>query len=488
MDLIDRINQWGRLAPQRAAHISAGRSLTYQQLLEGSDILASHLARNLPDDNSPVAILGHKEAEMLVGFLGCVKARHPYIPLDSSLPSQRIEIIMKTAKASLLLTPQEISEIIVKENPAPLEIHKPGLNDAWYVIFTSGSTGDPKGVVITRQCLESFVDWILGEQKFKDKSEVYLNQAPFSFDLSVMDLYSSLATGGTLFSITKDEIAELKVLYKTLANSNISVWVSTPSFARMCLMDPSFSGAMLPQVGKFWFCGETLAPEVAANLIKRFPKAEVWNTYGPTEATVATTSIRITEEVISKYAALPVGRAKPDALVEVHDRNGEAVPAGERGEIIIAGPNVSVGYIHRPDLTSRSFFEVGGMRAYHTGDSGHYQDSLLFFDGRMDFQIKLHGYRIEIGDIEANLHALTNVQDAVVIPALKDGQTDHLVAFIIFKEDPAESDFETMKQMKKELSERLPEYMVPRRFIFLPEFPITTNGKADRRKLAEKIQ
>ena len=488
MDLIDRINQWGKLVPQRAAHISAGRSVTYQQLLEGSDSLASHLIRSLPDDHSPVAILGHKESEMLVGFLGCVKARHPYIPLDSSLPSQRIEIITKTAKASLLLTAEDISKIIDKERSSPVEIRKSALNDAWYIIFTSGSTGDPKGVVITRQCLESFVEWILGEQKFKDKNEVYLNQAPFSFDLSVMDLYSSLATGGTLFSITKDEIAELKVLYKAFANSDISVWVSTPSFARMCLMDPSFDESMLPLARKFWFCGETLAPDVAANLIKRFPKAEVWNTYGPTEATVATTSIRITEEIISRYAALPVGRAKPDTLVEVHDRDGEPVPAGERGEIIIAGPNVSVGYIHRPDLTSRSFFEVEGMRAYHTGDSGHYQDGLLFFDGRMDFQIKLHGYRIEIGDIEANLHALNNVQDAVVTPAMKDGQADHLVAFIIFKEKPAASDFETMKQMKKDLGERLPDYMVPRRFIFLPEFPITTNGKADRRKLAEKIQ
>jgi D-alanine--poly(phosphoribitol) ligase subunit 1 len=106
----------------------------------------------------------------------------------------------------------------------------------------------------------------------------------------------------------------------------------------------------------------------------------------------------------------------------------------------------------------------------------------------MDFQIKLHGYRIETGDIEANLHALDNVQDAVVIPAMKNGQADHLVAFIIFKEKPVESDFGSMKQMKKALGERLPEYMVPRRFIFLPEFPITTNGKADRRKLAEKIQ
>ncbi len=487
MELIERIEQWRRLAPDRAVHVSAGNVLTYKELGEKSDVLASYLTRSLPDDNSPVAVLGHKQTEMLVAFLGCVKSRHPYIPIDSSLPEHRVEVITKNAQASLTLTPEKIVEILKTESSKPIETRKPGQNDAWYIIFTSGSTGDPKGVVITCECLESFVDWILPEQKFKDADEVYLNQAPFSFDLSVMDLYSSLATGGTLFSITKEEIAELKALYKSLANSNVSVWVSTPSFARMCLMDPSFNESMLPEARKFWFCGETLAPDVAANLLKRFPKAEVWNTYGPTEATVATTSVQITEEVIAKHSPLPVGRAKPGTQVVVHDSNAKPVSVGERGEVIIAGPNVSTGYIHRPDLTSKAFFQLDGQRAYHTGDSGHYEGNLLFFDGRIDFQIKLHGYRIEIGDIEANLNALTNVQDAVVIPAMKNGTADHLVAFIIFKEKPSASDFEVMKQMKKDLGERVPEYMVPRRFIFLPEFPITTNGKADRRKLAELI-
>src|SRR5258706_4240432 len=168
---------------------------------------------------------------MLVGILGCVKSGHPYIQLDSSLPVHRIETITKTAKASLLLTPEKISEIVLANTTSPVETRKPNLEDAWYVIFTSGSTGDPKGVVITRECLESFVDWILGEQKFKAINEVYLNQAPFSFDLSVMDLYSSLATGGTPFSIIRDEIAELKTLYQTFSRSGITVWVSTPSFA-----------------------------------------------------------------------------------------------------------------------------------------------------------------------------------------------------------------------------------------------------------------
>ena len=488
MDLIERIHQWGAMAPRRAAHISEGKVLNYEQLVSQSDALAAHLIDCLPADGSPVAVFGHKQNEMLVGFVGCVKSKHPYIPLDISLPEHRIQAIMEAAGASLLLTPEKITQI-VHDSASAASIPACGLgqDDPWYIIFTSGSTGDPKGVVITRGCLESFVDWILNEQGFKQLDEVFLNQAPFSFDLSVMDLYSSLATGGTLFSLTRDEMAELKVLYPSFERSELSVWVSTPSFARLCLMDPSFGEGMLPQVRKFWFCGETLAPEVAAGLLKRFPKAEVWNTYGPTEATVATTSIVITAEVLEKYSPLPVGRAKPGSTVAIHDAQGELAAAGQRGEIIIAGPNVSLGYIRRPDLTSHAFFELAGQRAYHTGDSGHYLDDLLFFDGRMDFQIKLHGYRIEIGDVEANLHALPEVQDAVVLPAMKNELADHLVAFIILKQR-TKSDYETMQQLKKELAGRVPEYMVPRKFIFLAEFPATTNGKVNRRKLAEMLQ
>ncbi|MCL4529694.1 MAG: D-alanine--poly(phosphoribitol) ligase subunit DltA [Chloroflexi bacterium] len=487
MDLIERIDRWSQLAPDRVAHISGDQLLNYRELISRSNALAAHLTQTLPNDHSPVAVLGHKEPEMLIGFLGAVKSGHPYIPLDTSLPSQRVETIIETAKASLLLTPEKIQSLIKEKNASKVEIRRPALENAWYIIFTSGSTGEPKGVVITRGCLESFVDWILGEQNFAEAKETFLNQAPFSFDLSVMDLYSSLASGGTLFSLTKDQISEPKLLYQTLAESNVSVWVSTPSFARLCLAEPTFNEKMIPTARKFWFCGETLAPEVASGLLNRFPKAEVWNTYGPTEATVATTSIRIDQDVLARYNPLPVGRAKPDSEVQILV-DGNPAPVGERGEIVIAGKNVSIGYIHRPDLTSRAFYEVNGMRAYRTGDAGHYQDGFLFFDGRMDFQIKLHGYRIEIGDVEANLQALTIVQDAVVIPAMKNGQADHLAAFVILKARPSGSDFQITRGLKRELSERLPDYMIPRKFIFLEGFPMTTNGKADRRKLAEMLQ
>src|SRR5215470_16389074 len=162
---------------------------------------------------------------------------------------------------------------------------------------------------------------MLAEQKFTEVGEIFLNQAPFSFDLSVMDLYCSLATGGTLFSISRDLVENPKLLYRALVNSGVTTWVSTPSFAQMCLVEEKFGAAMLPSVRRFLFCGETLAPQTAARLLQRFPRAQVWNTYGPTEATVATTSVQIDRTILERYSPLPVGRPMPGTEVFVTDEN-----------------------------------------------------------------------------------------------------------------------------------------------------------------------
>ena len=486
MDLIALIDRWGLDLPDRPAHFNHRGVMTYSELLVRSNAVASSFARDLPADRTPVAILGHKEHEMLVGFVASIKSGHPYIPLDSSLPAPRIESIVESA-GSVLYSVEQIEALQAEGDAAAPRPVRVGQDDLWYIIFTSGSTGEPKGVMITRACLESFVSWTLAEQRFGTGQEVFLNQAPFSFDLSVMDLYSSLASGGTLFSITQDEIAAPRKLFDTLGTSGVTVWVSTPSFARMCLMQPNFDQAMLPKARKFWFCGETLAPEVAAELTRRFPGAEVWNTYGPTEATVATTSIQITPDVLARFNPLPVGRVKPGSRVSIRDQDDRLVPAGSRGEIVIAGPNVGLGYFRRPDLTDRAFLEIDGQRAYRTGDAGHFENDLLFFEGRLDFQIKLHGYRIELGDIESNLHKLSDIRDAVVLPAMRDGRAEYLVAFAILKVQQHAGDFETSQRLRRELAEHLPDYMVPRKFVFLPEFPTTPNGKVDRQKLAQSI-
>jgi len=255
----------------------------------------------------------------------------------------------------------------------------------------------------------------------------------------------------------------------------------------MCLVEERFSEAMLPRVRRFLFCGETLPPQTAAQLLKRFPKAEVWNMYGPTEATVATTSIRIDAAILERYSPLPVGRAIPGSEIFIVNGKRELLPANQRGEIIIAGPNVSPGYLARPELTADAFFQYRGRRAYRTGDFGRFRDNLLFFEGRMDEQIKLSGYRIELGDVEANLRALATVRDAVVIPVIKDGTVPSLVAFVVLAARDDASQFDLSHRLRNQLSERLPTYMLPRKFIFLDAFQLTANGKIDRTSLAKSL-
>jgi D-alanine--poly(phosphoribitol) ligase subunit 1 len=485
VNLIEQIDHWATAAPNAIAHISGDKRLTYGELRRRSDALAAHLVKNLGEDRSPIAVLGHREPEMLIAFLGAVKSRRPYVPLDTVLPQQRIDKILAISRPELLLTPEEVTKISSSAAPAPFT--RVQRNDPFYILFTSGSTGEPKGVIITLRCLEHFVSWMLEEQKLVPLGETFLNTAPFSFDLSVMDLYCSLTRGGTLFSISRDLVANPKMLYRALAGSGATAWVSTPSFAQMCLVEEKFAEAMLPRIRRFLFCGETLAAQTAARLLERFPRAQVWNMYGPTEATVATTSVRIDNSILETFSALPVGRAMPGTEVFIVNDAGEILPASERGEIVIAGPNVSPGYLGRPDLTSAVFFEHYGRRAYRTGDQGRFRDGLLFFEGRMDSQLKLSGYRVELGDVEANLLALPSVSDAVVTAVVKNGAAQSLAAFVVLSSQTDASHFELTQSLRRQLAERLPVYMLPRKFVFRDAFPLTANGKVDRARLAQSL-
>jgi D-alanine--poly(phosphoribitol) ligase subunit 1 len=485
VNLIQRIDHWATAAPEAIAHFSGDRTLTYRELRRQSDALASYLTERFGDNRRPIAVLGHREPEMLIAFLGAVKSGRPYVPIDTALPQTRIDQIVASSRAAFVITPDQIRRFSSGELRGPtIPVEN---NDPFYILFTSGSTGEPKGVTITLACLEHFINWMLAEQEFSERTEVFLNQAPFSFDLSVMDLYCSLVTGGTLFSISRDLIENPKRLYHALATSGVTTWVSTPSFAQMCLVEEKFAEAMLPRVRRFLFCGETLAPQTAAQLLARFPQAQVWNMYGPTEATVATTSIRIDAEILEKYSPLPVGRVMPGTKIFIVDENSDEVSANNRGEVIIAGPNVSPGYVGRPDLTACAFFDYRGLRAYKTGDLGRFRDSLLFFGGRIDEQIKLSGYRIELGDVEANLRALPTVRDAVVIPVIKDGAAQSLTAFVSLAARNETSDFKLAHDLRSQLGQRLPAYMLPRKFVFLDAFPMTANGKVDRAALAKSL-
>src|SRR5437870_12312832 len=185
MDLIERIDRWGTVAPEATAHISDRKTLTYGQLRRRSDALASFLTERFGDDRSPIAVLGHREPEMLIAFLGAAKSRRPYVPLDTVLPRQRIDKILAISRPALLLTPEDVARLSCAAAPAPeTRVQR---DDPFYILFTSGSTGEPTGAIIKLGCLARFVRSTLEELQFVALGETFLNTAPFSFDLSVME-------------------------------------------------------------------------------------------------------------------------------------------------------------------------------------------------------------------------------------------------------------------------------------------------------------
>ncbi len=486
IDVVAAVDRWAVATPDRAALESEGRTLTYGALADGARAVAGFIAAQRVTPGAPILVRGHKEPEMLVGFLGCLLAGHPYVPVDSAIPDVRVQRIIALARASLVLDPSQIARIVRQGGTAvPVQ---PAGEQLQYIMFTSGSTGDPKGVPITRANLEQFVGWMVEEHGFAPGGERFLDQAVYSFDLSVMSVYPALVTGGTLVSLTREDVADPRRAFRILANADLTTWVSTPTFAQFCLTERRFDAAMLPRLARLLFCGETLAPGTAETLLKRFPAAEVWNTYGPTETTVATTSVRVDQGLLHRYPALPVGRPAPGCQVVVVDDQLVSQPAGERGEILVVGPNVSPGYLHAPELTGRAFVRWNGQWAYRTGDRGHVQDGLLFFDGRQDDQIKLHGYRIELGDVEAQLRAVPGVQHAAAVVVPRNGLPHSLAAFVVLDSPASDRASDITASVKARLAERLPGYMIPRRIFCLDALPMTANGKLDRQALAQMVR
>lgn len=437
---------------------------------------------------------------MIVCFLACVKAGRAYCPIDTSVPLSRVEMILEEVEPEIILSTELLSiafekvlsreEILnlIKNQKDVIDIrHYVSSDEVFYIIFTSGSTGKPKGVQITRECLDHFIRWGITLGGLAEGSNyVFLNQAPFSFDLSVMDLYLCLYLGGTLWALTKEVQQDMRLLFPNLGRSLANVWVSTPSFADVCLSDKKFSDKLLSNLTTFLFCGETLTNKTVERLFERFPEADIVNLYGPTESTVAVTNVMITPEMNRQVSPLPVGKEKPGTWIQIVDDEGNVLPDGEKGEIIITGNTVSVGYWNNEELSQKVFghCEIDGemYRFYRTGDEGYKKDGFLFYCGRIDLQIKLHGYRIEVEDIENNMMKLPEVKQAAVIPKYRDGKVSSLVGFLAFSTE-VEDEFLAARRVKEQLKEYLPDYMIPKKIKFLEQLPMTNNGKVDRKML-----
>lgn len=503
MKLLETIRNNAQKYSGNIAFINKGDIISYSQLWKRSDLLASYILEIETIKQSPIIVYGHMEPGVVVAFLGSVKSGHAYIPVDSSTPLNRLQQIIEKSNAEILINFTDIvmdnvNEQIKLLNTADLNaiFSRPYTelsdetwvkdDDNFYIIFTSGSTGNPKGVQISYSNLNSFVGWILSDFDIEN-NQTFLNQAPFSFDLSVMDLYPSLASGGTIYAVDKATFNQPKILFDEIAKSNLNIWVSTPSVAQMFFLEPTFNQDMLPKLKKFMFCGEALSVDIANELKNRFPSATIYNTYGPTEATVAVTSIIVKDEMLENKKALPVGKVKDDCKVYIINPDGEFQNQGDPGEIVIAGESVSKGYLGEPNLTNKSFFEIDGRAAYKTGDTGFIRNNLLYCLGRIDYQIKLNGYRMEIEEIEHHILRSKFVKHVVVMPVKRKDKITHLLAAVVANEHDFTKDFELTKAIKKDIQKYLPDYMIPRVFKYVTAVPITNNGKLDRKKIADEM-
>ena len=478
-------------AQEKLALVASDRDLSWSQLKQEVERLSEILAALTLPKGHPIIVYGHKRASMVVAMLACIASDHPYIPVDTVVPMERVKRILAMTKAQVVLNctgeelvldvPLVVAEGLVERRHEPDFIESipfRAKDPIRYIIFTSGSTGEPKGVQITRDAAGSFLRWMANDFGF-GTDDVFINQAPFSFDLSVYELFTALHLGGTLLLNDAATCKDSQRFISRIAHYGGSVWVSTPTFAYLYLTEPAFVAETLPCLQSFLFCGEALPKMTAQRLLDRFPTSRVLNTYGPTEATVATTLIDVTRDVLAQYPDMPVGYPKPEG-------NVRTTPDGTRdepGEIEIIGPHVSIGYFNAPDLNAQKFFEVDGQRAFRTGDYGYFQDGILFFNGRRDEQVKLNGFRIELGDITAQMLAVQGVADAIAVPLKVGEAVKRIIGFV--RAQPGSDNQLVRTELLARLKKELPEYMVPGDIVFVDAFPVNTSHKTDRKALIE---
>ena len=514
--------------PNRVAFVNSdGERITFAQLRAASDALACWMAANpaIPE-GAPLVVYGHKSPLMLVSFLACVKSGHAYAPVDTVYPPERVaNIASQVAPTAVIDTigtfahadgcqigapcigPDELTCACRQAATAEQLAELCGLakQDTYYILFTSGSTGTPKGVEVMTECVDGFYDWMTHDYAFEEPladgqdpdfgGRVWFNRTPFSFDVSITDMCCGLTRGDTCFANEAKADASLAATFEALGRSGATDWVSTPSFVEQCLADPSFGDALMPRLRRMLLAGETLRPETVRAVRERFHgKVDVYNGYGPTESTDLVTLVRITDEMLASDRALPIGFAKPGTDLYVVDPvTLEQVPDGTPGEMYIVGDTVARGYWKRPDITQAAFHScpealAQGRKSYRTGDEVTRDPSgIIYYHGRLDLQVKLHGYRIELGDIESCLVAVPEVRMACVLPVRKGASIAHLTAVVVPSDLEAPRGFALTKQIKAQLKQALPAYMVPSSFKYIDAMPLNSNGKADRKALAAML-
>lgn len=471
---------------KQKAYSYKGNSYSYREFYRFVCNIYSFIIKR-KRNKQPIVIYGHKEVYMKAVFLACSFAGIPYVPIDVSMPTERIKLILEQVKPSFIIgdlnvdryeniSKNEIEKIMNSKKYDDIEKIYMELEDVYYIIFTSGSTGTPKGVEITYRNINSCINWL--EKVTNAKNDVILNQANFSFDLSVADLYLSLVSISEHYILENETKIDFNKMFEDLKESKATISFMTPSFVDLLLLDKSFNEKLMPYLKIIVFCGEELLENTIHKLYERFKNIKIINMYGPTECTFAVTSIEIPRNINMKN--IPVGKVKDGCEIFIIDKNQNVVQDGNIGEILIVGESVAKGYINGNQ--NNKFIYINNKRAYLTGDLGYIENNILYYKCRKDKQIKYKGYRIELTDIEKNLLELSYIEKAIVLPQKNNrNKTSRIIAFVILKKGNKKS----MLEIRKDLEEKLPEYMCPTIKI-IEDFPINQNGKCDERKLLEE--
>ncbi|MCF2135563.1 non-ribosomal peptide synthetase, partial [Mycetohabitans sp. B3] len=484
--------------PEAPALVYEDQTLSYAQLNAQANRLAHQLIGLGVKPDTRVAICVQRSAALVVGLLAILKAGGAYVPLDPSYPSERLAHILADAAPNMVLADATgraaLGDAALAEctvlNPATL----PALPDTnpsvagltarhlAYVIYTSGSTGTPKGVMVEHAQVVRLFEATQPWYGFNEHDTWCLFHS-FAFDFSVWELWGALRYGGKLVIVPHSIARSADAFYQLVCEQGVTVLNQTPSAFKALIASQAHS-ALSDQLRYVILGGEALEPTLLqawyAAHDERHP--QLVNMYGLTEATVHVT-YRPLRQQDSKQAGNPIGARIPDLKIYLLDAHGQPVPLGAVGELYIGGAGVARGYLNRPALTAERFVpdpfsDEAGARLYKTGDVARYRpDGNLEFLGRNDEQVKIRGFRIEPGEIAACLTAHPQVRDAVVV-ATGEGSAKRLVAYV-----QAEADEPLASTLRAQVAASLPEYMVPSAFVRLDAWPLTPNGKLDRRAL-----
>ncbi len=464
------------------------RQVSYGELDELSDRVGGYLKRYGIGRGSLVPVCVDRSVEMVVAILGILKAGGAYVPLDPTHPAERIGYILKDSGAKLsvvdsvnrpvvsgiegmeMVVVEEILEAAGEDISAGLgEDILPG--DRAYVMYTSGSTGRPKGVAVPHEAVANFLISMQACPGFTSSDRV-LAVTTYSFDISVLELFLPLVSGGRSVVGAGGILSDVDLLRSSIERYRPTVLQSTPSVWQL-LLESGWEG----DAGLKALCGgEKLSRELGVVLSGRV--GELWNMYGPTETTVWSCIHRFTGQEEGSVIGGPIRNTG----IYILDEGQGLVPLGVVGEICIGGRGLALGYWHRPELTAEKFVAnpYGSGRLYRTGDMGRWQpDGRIAYMGRRDDQVKVRGYRIEPGEVESVLLGHGGVRSAAVVRGEDGRGSAYLAAYVVMQEG------ESVSGLKGYLRTRLPEYMVPSYVVELEAMPLTVNGKVDKRRLPE---